>query len=147
MCKHTEIAWILAVLGFLGLPGCGAPEPTFSPQAEYTPKALADELVYRYQTTRRSTEKAKAVASTKAAESIDDQVATKAADDASKADPNAVSADVLVKETLAKAGAIKSKSKAEAVREIVDQLKQQTGLNEPDRSELIRLLEAGAGSG
>jgi hypothetical protein len=140
MTRLSSLPVLLLLPLALALLGCGAESVQHDSRTTYSPAALAEELAYRYKSARDAqSQKAAAPKSKTLAGDLDEQVATKAADDAAKAQPGA-SVEAVVAETLKKVDQIKDKPRSEILRDIIDQLQKQPGLSPADREDLAKRL-------
>ncbi len=149
MLASLAAAFLVVTAGWL-VPGCGS-EPTFDKSTQYTPEALAQELVF--QTRALSPEARKAVksratpAKTKAAPGYVPEPETKGESKAQTKQAQTEDLDSVLDDIERKARAITKIPAPEVFKKIADAVSKDTTLDAKDRDTLVERLNQMAKAG
>ncbi|MHC5537402.1 hypothetical protein ACYOEI_04105 [Singulisphaera rosea] len=124
--------------------GCGQPVE-FDPATQYTPEALAQELIFRVKTLKRSSKSTPKNAQAKIASRLPEKKGKAAGSEATKREIATTIGDV-VEETVEKFSLIKKTSSSETRKIVAGVVSKDKSLGEEDRKEILGELEPAAGS-
>lgn len=145
--NHSALKlWTIAIVtgATLVVVGCGQPVE-FDPATEYTPEALAQELIFRVKTLKRSSKSSPKNAQAKIASRLPEKKGKAAGSETTKREIAGTIGDV-VEETVEKFSLIKKTSSSEIRKIVADVVSKDKTLGEEDRRAILGELEPSAGS-
>lgn len=132
---------VVATTILLPMVGCGPTPVQHDQAASYTAESLAQELAYRVQNLRNAKAATPRPQQTKTEIALEDRIRG-AADDATKAAPEAQTLDNLLDDTMSKARTIRGQALPDVAQAIIAAIRANTTLNDAEKSEIVAGIEA-----